>query len=119
MSLPDSPGCKRTERVWIHLDMKGAPPTVPYLLALFPYLARWGATGLLIEWEDILPWSGSLEALKHTDAYTPDEVKTIDGVLCDCWFFGVLASFPCAYLNCHRCILFYKVQPLTGWKWCR
>ena len=41
------------ERRYIHLDLKGAPPQPGYLLRLLPFFAQWGATGLLIEWEDV------------------------------------------------------------------
>lgn len=61
--------------VLVHVDMKGAPPTARHLADLMPWLARWGATGVLIEWEDMLPWSGSLECARHPEAYTRDEVR--------------------------------------------
>lgn len=63
------------EPIWVHLDLKGAPPTVDYLLALFPLLKRWGATGLLIEWEDMLPWQSPLDVVRHRDSFTADEVR--------------------------------------------
>ena len=47
----------------VHIDMKGGPPTVSYLLSLMPLLKSWGATGILIEWEDMFPWSGQLSLL--------------------------------------------------------
>lgn len=37
----------------VHLDFKGAPPTLAYAESLLPLLRRWGATGLLLEWEDV------------------------------------------------------------------
>ena len=40
----------------VHIDMKGGPPRPQYLLQLLPLLKQWGATGLLIEWEDMFPW---------------------------------------------------------------
>ncbi|KAF0300689.1 Hexosaminidase D [Amphibalanus amphitrite] len=45
----------------IHLDLKGAPPTVDYLVSLLPMMRRLGATGLLIEWEDYVSTFGHLE----------------------------------------------------------
>ena len=39
-------------------------------LQLLPYFHEWGATGLLVEYEDMFPYSGELEILKASDAYT-------------------------------------------------
>lgn len=71
--------------VWVHLDMKGAPPTLEFLQALFPCLRRWGATGLLIEWEDMLPWAPPLDIAAHPDAYTAAEVRTRPNFLRGMW----------------------------------
>ena len=40
----------------VHIDMKGGPPRPQYLVQLLPLLKQWGATGLLVEWEDMFPW---------------------------------------------------------------
>ena len=40
----------------VHIDMKGGPPRPQYLIQLLPLLKQWGATGLLMEWEDMFPW---------------------------------------------------------------
>ena len=42
----------------IHLDMKGAPPSIEYLKNVLALTASLGATGVLMEWEDMFPWSG-------------------------------------------------------------
>jgi hexosaminidase len=47
--------------VLVHIDMKGGPPTLDYLLQLLPLFKSWGATGILIEWEDMFPYSGMLK----------------------------------------------------------
>ncbi|KAG8221886.1 hypothetical protein J437_LFUL006704, partial [Ladona fulva] len=44
----------------IHLDLKGAPPKVSYYEKIFPAFRKWGATGLLIEWEDTFPYEGEV-----------------------------------------------------------
>jgi len=54
----------------VHLDMKGGPPTLSYLLTLLPMFKEWGATGLVVEWEDMFPWSGSLSILARSGHYT-------------------------------------------------
>nr|CDJ84051.1 Glycoside hydrolase domain containing protein [Haemonchus contortus] len=61
----------------VHFDLKGAPPKVGYFLSLLQLVADAGATGILIEWEDMFPWSGELEMVKSTNAYTVAEVQHI------------------------------------------
>ncbi|VDP57330.1 unnamed protein product [Heligmosomoides polygyrus] len=65
------------ENVIVHFDLKGAPPTVDYFLVLLRLVQQAGATGVLIEWEDMFPWSGKLESVKSTNAYTIAEVRKI------------------------------------------
>ncbi|XP_077291464.1 hexosaminidase D-like [Arctopsyche grandis] len=47
----------------IHLDLKGAPPKISYIEKLFPILRDWGATGILLEWEDTFPYMKDLKPL--------------------------------------------------------
>jgi hexosaminidase len=54
---------------YVHLDLKGAPPTVSYLKQVFPLFRDLGATGLVIEWEDTFPWRGKLEVLRSPKFY--------------------------------------------------
>ena len=62
---------------YVHLDMKGGPPRLEYLLSLLPMFRDWGATGLLVEWEDMFPWSGSLSCLARPGHYTPAMVEQL------------------------------------------
>ncbi|GAB6023772.1 hypothetical protein CHUAL_008525 [Chamberlinius hualienensis] len=62
---------------FIHLDVKGAPPVVSYLKQLFPFLRILGATGLLIEYEDMFPYSGLLEGIRAYNSYTTAEIEEI------------------------------------------
>jgi len=39
------------------------------LLQLFAMLHKWGATGLLIEYEDMFPYTGDMADLAARDAY--------------------------------------------------
>jgi len=55
---------------FIHLDMKGGPPTLAYFVKLLPLFKEWGATGLVIEWEDMFPWSDNLSCLARVGHYT-------------------------------------------------
>lgn len=61
----------------IHLDLKGAPPKVSYLKRLFPLLKTLGATGLLIEYEDMFPFYGSLAEITAHNAYTKEQIQEI------------------------------------------
>ncbi|KAM5272700.1 hexosaminidase D [Ctenodactylus gundi] len=61
----------------VHLDLKGAPPKVSYLSELFPLLRALGANGLLVEYEDTLPYEGHLRPLQAPYAYSPSEVAEI------------------------------------------
>lgn len=65
----------------VHLDLKGAPPKITFLAQLFPLLREWGATGLLIEWEDTFPYVRDLAMLGSNGpscpagAYTAEEAR--------------------------------------------
>jgi len=61
----------------VHLDLKGAPPKVEYIKKVLPIFKQLGATGLLIEWEDMFPWKGRLASVAATNHYTLADVKEI------------------------------------------
>ncbi|RCN40881.1 glycosyl hydrolase family 20, catalytic domain protein [Ancylostoma caninum] len=44
---------------------------------LLDLVARSGATGILLEWEDMFPWTGQLEVARSSDAYSMDDVRAI------------------------------------------
>ncbi|XP_075231653.1 hexosaminidase D-like [Lycorma delicatula] len=68
----------------IHLDFKGCPIKVNYLEKLFPLFKEWGATGLLIEWEDTFPYSGNLTVIGSNNtlcnAYSEKDIEKIIGL---------------------------------------
>ncbi|XP_036322722.1 hexosaminidase D isoform X2 [Rhagoletis pomonella] len=70
---PDGPRAPN-ERL-VHLDLKGAPPKLSFLKRLLPMLKRLGATGLLIEYEDMFPYAGVLQELSARNAYKAEELK--------------------------------------------
>ncbi|XP_039312803.1 hexosaminidase D isoform X4 [Solenopsis invicta] len=87
----------------VHLDLKGAPPRTCYFekvhaickrskenLQLFPLLRTWGATGLLLEWEDTFPYNRDLSPIGSngpsslTSGYTIQEARHILQIAGDC-----------------------------------
>ena len=63
----------------VHLDLKGAPPKMDYLLQFVPFVKSLGGTGFLIEYEDMFPFTGKLEILRRKEAYTDGDVKILLG----------------------------------------
>eukprot|EP00823_Brevimastigomonas_motovehiculus_P002744 TRINITY_DN1651_c0_g1_i1.p1 TRINITY_DN1651_c0_g1~~TRINITY_DN1651_c0_g1_i1.p1 ORF type:complete len:611 (+),score=150.23 TRINITY_DN1651_c0_g1_i1:120-1952(+) len=61
----------------VHIDLKGMPVKASYLMEIIPFLAQWGATDLLLEWESMLPFFGEYKILRSPDAYTEQEVADI------------------------------------------
>ncbi|RXG61053.1 Protein abrupt [Armadillidium vulgare] len=62
------------ERI-IHLDLKGAPLLPSAYKVLIPWLAKYGATTILMEYEDMFPWEGSLASLAAKNSYSKNDVK--------------------------------------------
>ncbi|XP_062559423.1 hexosaminidase D [Armigeres subalbatus] len=61
----------------VHLDLKGAPPKVSYLKRLMPIMKTLGATGILLEYEDMFPYSGVLSPIAAKNAYSKDEILEV------------------------------------------
>ncbi|KAM9425389.1 hexosaminidase D [Pholidichthys leucotaenia] len=63
----------------VHLDLKGAPPRTGYLHRLIEHFSEVGADGLLVEYEDMFPYSGELQLLQATSqpAYSREEVLAL------------------------------------------
>lgn len=59
----------------VHLDLKGAPPVVSYYEEFFPLIRSLGATGLLIEYEDMFPYSR--KELSALNAYSKSDIARI------------------------------------------
>jgi hexosaminidase len=63
----------------VHLDLKGAPPRISYYKTLFPLLSKLGATGVLMEYEDMFPYNTPLlKNVSALNAYTVEEIKYIN-----------------------------------------
>ena len=62
----------------VHLDLKGAPPKVSYLAEIFPLFSKLGATGILLEYEDMFPYSGLIKEMAAKNAYDPVTILKIN-----------------------------------------
>ncbi|XP_078610609.1 hexosaminidase D-like isoform X1 [Branchiostoma floridae x Branchiostoma japonicum] len=61
----------------VHLDLKGAPPKISYLAQVIPLFKKFGATGLLVEYEDMFPYNGELRELAGAHAYSQEEIQQL------------------------------------------
>jgi hexosaminidase len=60
----------------LHLDLKGVPPTPERLLPLLDLAARARYNALLVEWEDIFPWTVD-PAFRNETAYTAAGIRAL------------------------------------------
>ena len=81
-NLVDPPPMQRL----VHFDLKGAPPKVEYLKKVLKLSAGLGATGVLMEYEDMFPFTGKLGKAAATNHYSAAEVKEL---LDDCQALGL------------------------------
>lgn len=61
----------------VHLDLKGAPPQLYYFEKFFAMIQKLGATGILIEYEDMFPYSGDLAITRSGQAYSDKDIRQI------------------------------------------
>ncbi|OQR77775.1 hexosaminidase D-like [Tropilaelaps mercedesae] len=61
----------------VHFDLKGAPPKISYIKKVLPIIKEAGATGVLLEYEDMFPYSGSLEFIRAGNAYKMAELEDL------------------------------------------
>lgn len=64
--------------LYVHFDLKGAAPKISYFEKLFPLLHKLGATGVCIEYEDMFPFDGIVSSVRHQQAYTKNDIETIN-----------------------------------------
>ncbi|VDL65804.1 unnamed protein product [Nippostrongylus brasiliensis] len=61
----------------VHLDLKGGAFKPEFFTEIFYYLNRIKATGILIEWEDMFPYTGNLSVAINGNAYSLENVEYI------------------------------------------
>ena len=59
------------------MDFKGAPPKISYLREIFPLISKAGANALLIEYEDMFPYSGKIVNASALNAFTVNQIQEI------------------------------------------
>ncbi|XP_008211560.1 hexosaminidase D [Nasonia vitripennis] len=64
----------------VHLDLKGAPPVINYYKYLFPLIKKLGATGVLIEYEDMFPFKDDLGGISAENCYSKSEIMAIQEI---------------------------------------
>lgn len=64
----------------VHFDLKGAPPMVSYYEQVFPLLKKLGATGILMEYEDMFPYVGDLQIVCQPDVYSKEDIQKIQEI---------------------------------------
>ena len=65
------------KEVIIHLDFKGAPPTISFLKLFIEFIGKRYkklVTGILFEFEDTFPYDGNLKCLRGNNFYSKDEL---------------------------------------------
>ncbi|KAK9737251.1 Glycosyl hydrolase family 20, catalytic domain [Popillia japonica] len=61
----------------VHFDLKGAPLQPSFYRKIFPMIKNMGATGILLEYEDMFPYTGILKSVPAHNAYTIEQIKEI------------------------------------------
>ncbi|XP_066140842.1 hexosaminidase D-like isoform X1 [Euwallacea fornicatus] len=61
----------------VHFDLKGAPPTISYLKKIMSLSKNMGATGILLEYEDMFPYSGKLAFLSAKNVYNIEQITDL------------------------------------------
>merc|ERR1712156_203386 len=65
------------KQILVHLDLKGAPPKIDFLLKFIQNAKDHGATGLLIEYEDMFPFEGMLKDVAAVNHYNKSDIYNI------------------------------------------
>ena len=61
----------------VHLDLKGAAPSISYLKEIFPLISKAGANALLVEYEDMFPYWGEIVNASALNAFTVNQIQEL------------------------------------------
>lgn len=61
----------------VHLDLKGAPPKIEFLISFLKKIKDVGATGILIEYEDTFPFEGLLKDVAALNHYNKSDLYNL------------------------------------------
>lgn len=64
----------------VHLDLKGAPPVLDYYKYLLKLLQKLGATGILIEYEDMFPFKDKINGISAGNCYSLNDIMEIQSI---------------------------------------
>ncbi|KAK0095343.1 hypothetical protein PV326_008623 [Microctonus aethiopoides] len=67
----------------VHIDLKGAPPIIDYYKYLLKLLKQLGATGILIEYEDMFPYKDKIVNISAGNCYSNNDIITIQNLAKD------------------------------------
>jgi len=65
------------KEIWVHIDLKGAPPKQDFYVKLFAFLKQNFVTGILLEVEDCLDFSGIFSCIRKPNFYTDSQLEWI------------------------------------------
>ena len=65
------------EQRLVHFDLKGAAPKIEYLLKMLKWAKDTGATGILMEYEDMFPFTGKLASVSASNHYNVSDISSI------------------------------------------
>lgn len=72
-NVPDCEEVGSFQQILIHIDLKGAPPKFEFLERLLRFISsnfNHLANGVIIEFEDMFPFSGFLKDISSPNCYT-------------------------------------------------
>jgi len=65
------------KELWVHIDLKGAPPRQEFYAKLFELLKENEVTGVLLEVEDMIEFTGIYSCIRRENYYTDEQLQWI------------------------------------------